>query len=115
MSTLKLIVVTWFRTLKDKIKIGLLASKTGVTSFVEQNLAKATKLAVEEINEAGGVLDCELKIVSSDPASDAGLFANCAEQLLDAGCVVLFGCYMSSSRKAVLPVVEIDFILSNLI
>ena len=92
--------------MKDKIRIGLLASKTGVTSFVEQNLAKATKLAVEEINEAGGVLDCELEIVSGDPASDAELFANCAERLLDSGCVVLFGCYMSSSRKAVLPVVE---------
>ena len=91
---------------KSSIKIGLLASKTGVTSFIEQSLSKGTVLAVEEINATGGILGCEIEIIERDPSSNSDLFEHYAEELLDVGCAVLFGCYMSSSRKAVLPVVE---------
>lgn len=92
--------------MNSSIKIGLLASETGVTSFIEKNLSKGTILAVEEINDGGGILGCDLEIISRNPSSNSELFSYYAEELLDEGCVALFGCYMSSSRKAVLPVVE---------
>ncbi len=67
----------------------------------------ATLLAIEEINSSGGVLDRMVEPVIYDPASDPKQFRSLAERLLQVDRIrLLFGCYMSSTRKAVLPVVE---------
>lgn len=64
-------------------------------------------LAVEEINQRGGVAGRELSVVHYDPGSDPAHFRALAEKLiLDDGVNVIFGGYTSSSRKAMLPVVE---------
>jgi branched-chain amino acid transport system substrate-binding protein len=88
-------------------RVGVLFSQTGVTSAVEQSQLGATLLAIEEINAGGGVLDRMIEPVIYDPASDPKQFRGLAERLLQTDRVrLLFGCYMSSARKAVLPVVE---------
>jgi branched-chain amino acid transport system substrate-binding protein len=88
-------------------RVGVLFSQTGVTSAVEQSQLNATLLAVAEINSAGGVLDRMIEPVIYDPASDPKQFRSLAERLLHVDRIrLLFGCYMSSTRKAVLPVVE---------
>jgi branched-chain amino acid transport system substrate-binding protein len=88
-------------------RVGVLFSQTGVTSAVERTQLQATLLAIEEINAAGGVLDLPLEPVLYDPASTPKLFRTLAERLLGVDRVrLVFGCYMSSSRKAVLPVIE---------
>lgn len=85
----------------------MLFSQTGVTSVVEQTQLNATLLAIEEINGAGGVNGVPLEPVVYDPASDPTRFRSLAERLLrEDGVPVVFGCYMSSARRAVLPVVE---------
>ena len=87
--------------------VGVLFSQTGVTSAVEQSQLNATLLAIEEINSAGGVLDRLIQPVMYDPASDPKQFRVLAERLFQIDRIrLLFGCYMSSTRKAVLPVVE---------
>jgi branched-chain amino acid transport system substrate-binding protein len=88
-------------------RVGVLFSQTGVTSAVEQSQLNATRLAIEEINSAGGVLDRIIEPVIYDPASDPKQFRALAERLFQVDRIrLLFGCYMSSTRKAVLPVVE---------
>src|ERR1700742_4862986 len=88
-------------------RVGILFSQTGVTSAVEQFQLNATLLAIEEINAGGGVLGRAIEPVMYDPASDPKKFRAFAERLLQVDRVrLLFGCYMSSTRKAVLPVVE---------
>ena len=88
-------------------RVGVLFSQTGVTSAVEQSQLNATRLAIEEINSAGGVLDRMIEPVIYDPASDPKQFRALAERLFQVDRIrLLFGCYMSSARKAVLPVVE---------
>jgi branched-chain amino acid transport system substrate-binding protein len=88
-------------------RVGVLFSQTGVTSAVEQSQLNATLLAIEEINAAGGVLDRVIEPVIYDPASDPKQFRTLAERLFQTDRIrLLFGCYMSSTRKAVLPVVE---------
>ena len=53
------------------------------------------------------MLDRPIEPVIYDPDSDPKKFRGFAERLLRVDRVrLLFGCYMSSSRKAVLPVVE---------
>jgi branched-chain amino acid transport system substrate-binding protein len=88
-------------------RVGVLFSETGVTSAVERSQLQATLLAIDEINAAGGILDLPLEPVRYDPESNPKRFRALAEQLLGSDRVrLLFGCYMSSTRKAVLPVVE---------
>jgi branched-chain amino acid transport system substrate-binding protein len=78
-----------------------------VTSAVERTQQRATALAVEEINAAGGVLGREIELVYRDPACNANRYAAIAEELIVEKSVrLIMGCYMSSTRKAIIPVVE---------
>lgn len=89
------------------LKVGVLFSSTGVTASVERTQAMATMLAIDEINRAGGIAGRMLEAVSYDPQSNPKLYRAHAQQLLqNDGVRIVFGCYMSSARKAVLPVVE---------
>lgn len=88
-------------------RVGVLFSQTGVTSAIEQSQLNGTLLAIDEINAAGGVLDRLIEPIIYDPASDPKQSRALAERLFVTDRVrLLFGCYMSSTRKAVLPVVE---------
>ncbi len=73
----------------------------------ERAVINATLLAIEEINEAGGLLGRRIEPVITDGASDPARFAVAAERLLAGeGVSVIFGCWTSASRKSVVPVVE---------
>src|ERR1700692_2617229 len=88
-------------------RVGVLFSQTGVTSAIEQTQLNATLLAIEEINTSGGILARQIEPVMYDPASDPKKFRAFAERLFQVDRVrLLFACYMSSTRKAVWPVVE---------
>ena len=90
-----------------EIKVGVLFSLTGGLAIIEESLHKATIMAIEEINAAGGVNGMKLKPVVADPASDPATFAAKARTLIMKDkCVTVFGSYTSASRKAVLPVFE---------
>jgi branched-chain amino acid transport system substrate-binding protein len=92
---------------RNPIKVGILFSETGVTSAIETSLLFGTLLAVEEVNEAGGIDGREIVPVRYDPRSDSNEYRQLAERLVSVdGVRVIFGCYMSSTRKAVIPVVE---------
>jgi branched-chain amino acid transport system substrate-binding protein len=91
----------------EPIRVGVLFSQTGFTSTIERSQHLGTLLAIEEINAAGGIDGQELVPIVYDPQSNPARYASLAEHLITRDKVnVLFGCYMSSSRKAVLPVVE---------
>jgi len=88
-------------------RVGVLFSKTGVTAVIEETQLRGTLLAIDQINAAGGVNGREIVPVFYDPASEASAFGHYAKCLMVADDVTtIFGCYTSSSRKAVLPVVE---------
>ena len=93
--------------MKPSWRFGLLCSQTGVTAKVETTQLNASLLAIEQLNKAGGVAGRPIEPVICDPASNPKQFAALAERLLSQGHArLLFGCYMSSTRKAVLPLVE---------
>src|SRR5579883_3585733 len=88
-------------------RVGVLFSRSGATAVSETEHFFGTALAVEEINNGGGVLGRPIEPVVYDPASDPLTYRRYAERLLgDDGVNVIFGCSTSSCRKAVLPVVE---------
>ncbi len=91
----------------DPVKVGVLYSQTGATSAIESSQRLGTLMAIEEINEAGGINGREIVAIQYDPASNLHQFRAHAERLVAIDNVnVIFGCYMSSTRKAVMPVVE---------
>ncbi len=91
----------------DTVKVGLLHSLSGTMAISETSVRDAEKLAIDEINAAGGVMGKKIEIVEEDGASDPQIFAEKAKKLLSSDKVAtIFGCWTSASRKAVLPVVE---------
>lgn len=89
------------------IKVGVLHSRRGTMAISEQAVVDATLLAIEELNEKGGVLGRPVEAVVEDGESDWATFATKAEKLItqDKVCTV-FGCWTSASRKTVRPLFE---------
>ena len=91
----------------DTVKVGILHSLSGTMAISETTVVDAEMLAIKEINAAGGVLGKQIEPIQEDGASDWPTFAEKAEKLIDQDKVsVVFGCWTSASRKAVLPVFE---------
>jgi len=89
------------------IKVGVLHSLSGTMAISETTLKDTMLMLVEDQNDKGGLLGCELEAVVVDPASDWPLFAEKARELLTVHDVdVIFGNWTSVSRKSVLPVIE---------
>ncbi len=88
-------------------RVGVLFSGSGVTSVTEQEHLSGTLLAIDEINASGGVLGKPITPICRDPCADNTAYRTQARQLLTEDDVnVIFGCSMSASRKAVLPIME---------
>ncbi len=91
----------------DTVTVGQLHSATGTMAISETGSIQAEQLAIEQINAMGGVLGRKIKIIVEDGASDWPTFAEKAKKLLVNDKVAsVFGCWTSTSRKAVLPVFE---------
>ncbi|GAA4523949.1 MULTISPECIES: urea ABC transporter substrate-binding protein [Nonomuraea] len=92
---------------QDEIKVGVLHSLSGTMAISEVTVRDAELLAIEEINQAGGVLGKKLVPVVEDGASDWPTFAEKATKLIRQDKVAtVFGGWTSASRKAMLPVFE---------
>jgi len=89
------------------IKIGLLFSKQGVTSQLESSQLYGALFAIDEINELGGVQGREITSTHYDPQSDNSRYKVLLERLIIEDHInLVFGGYTSSSRKAMLPIIE---------
>ena len=89
------------------IKVGILHSLSGTMAISEKSVVDAEKLAIKEINAAGGVLGKQIEAVVEDGASNWDTFREKATKLIDQDQVaVVFGCWTSASRKNVKPVFE---------
>jgi signal transduction histidine kinase/ABC-type branched-subunit amino acid transport system substrate-binding protein/ActR/RegA family two-component response regulator len=89
------------------VSIGIVHSLHGPMALSEASLVDAALLAVDEVNARGGVLGRTVKAVVADGKSDPLVFQGRARQLIEQdGVQALFGCWTSSSRKAVKSVVE---------
>jgi len=73
----------------------------------ENPMVEAELLAIEEINQDGGVLGRRLEAVIADTGSHAESAVHKTEQLLDKDKVsAIIGCWTSACRKSVRPVIE---------
>ena len=88
-------------------RVGVLFSKTGFMSVIEETQLRGTLIAIDEINDRGGVNGRRIEPIVYDPGSEIRSYGQYAKRLMvEDGVSTIFGCYTSASRKAVLPVVE---------
>ena len=89
---------------QESVKLGLLHSLSGTIAIAEASLVDAEKMAIDEINAAGGVMGRKIEVIVEDGASENSVFSEKARKLLERDKVAaIIGCYTSASRKAVLP------------
>jgi urea transport system substrate-binding protein len=87
------------------IKVGMLLDQTGELNLAGKPMQKAAQMAVADVNSHGGVLGRKLELVSYDPQSDNGKYAQYASQLTQRDKVdVVMGGITSASREAIRPV-----------
>jgi urea transport system substrate-binding protein len=89
------------------INVGVLNSLTGTMGASGSATIDATLLAIDEVNQTGGVLGRPIVPFVRDTRSRTENFAPEAERLVTKDNVsVIFGCWTSSGRKGVVPIVE---------
>lgn len=91
----------------DEVKVGVLFPLSGTIAVIGRSLHNATMLAIDQINESGGISGRKIKAIVRDSESTPAVYADKIRELILAERVVsTFGGYTSASRKAVLPAVE---------
>ena len=89
------------------IRVGVLHSLSGSMAMSARPVVESTLMAIDELNAAGGVLGRSVEADVRDGASDPTIFASEAERLITVDRVAAtFGCWTSSGRKQVKPIVE---------
>lgn len=96
----------------DPIVVGAVFDETGPLNIYGEHKVNATRLAIDALNEQGGVLGRQLELVMYDTQSTNEQYTQFANQLaLQDEVEVLMGGITSASREAVRPVVDRNDIL----
>lgn len=94
-------------TKPESWNVGIIMSETGVTGAIERTQIAAVRLAIDEINAAGGVVGRPIVGLTRDTRSIPELYRDHVRELCQQERVrVFFGGHMSSTRKVMLPAVE---------
>ncbi len=91
----------------DTIKIGVNYELSGNVATYGQSSVYGIELAIEEINEAGGILGKQVELVKMDNKSDSAEATTVSTKLVTQyGCVAILGPATSGNFKATIPVAE---------
>ncbi len=95
----------------DTVTVGILHSLTSFMAISEKTLVDTEKMAIDEINAAGGIevdgKKYKIEYIVEDGASDWPTFAEKSKKLIDQDKVpVVFGGWTSASRTTMKPVYE---------
>ena len=91
---------------KNAYKIGFVGSLTGKSSDLGIQGRSGVTLAVEEINQQGGVNGRQLKLITKDDKQDSQTALKVDRELIDEGVVVIIGHMTSAMTEAALPLIN---------
>lgn len=92
---------------QETIKIGVIQPLTGSVAYNGTTDVNGAKLALDEINAKGGVLNKKIELIIEDGQCKPANSVNAAEKLIQRDKVVaLAGAFCSSSTLAVMPVAQ---------
>jgi branched-chain amino acid transport system substrate-binding protein len=101
--------ITGFLTItdKDSIKIGVISSQTGVGSYLGQQQIRGFEIALEEINNNGGINGQEIKLIFEDSKSEAKEGVNVANKLINIDKVkYIIGDSWNDTTVAIVPMIN---------
>lgn len=91
----------------EPIKIGVIASSTGLASFCGIPQTEAIQVAADEINKSGGVLGRQLKIYYEDDQTNPTSSVIAATKLIrDQKVSILIGPSTSAGCMSILPIIQ---------
>ncbi|MEA3187095.1 MAG: branched-chain amino acid transport system substrate-binding protein [Chthoniobacter sp.] len=90
---------TWNLMAQEELKVGEFASLTGGSASFGQSSHKGTALAIDEINNAGGLLGKKVKLITEDDQSQAGQPATIVRKLISGDKVVAVLGEVASSKS----------------
>lgn len=91
----------------DDIRIGLVEPLTGSVAYNGGSVVEGAKLAIAEVNAAGGVLGKQVKLVIEDGQCQPAASVNAVEKLVQKDRVALLvGAFCSSATQAIMPVAQ---------
>ena len=94
---------------RGRLKVGLLWSLTGNLSVIERASRDVALFWVDKVNRDGGVAGLKVEPIIVDAKSDIKAYREGALRLMnDEKVLALFGGYTSASRRAVMPLIELN-------
>jgi len=91
----------------DTISIGVLEDRSGNFALVGDPKHKATMLAIEEINDDGGIDGRQIETFDPDPQSDNQRYQELTRRAINQEDVdVLWAGYSSATREAIRPIID---------
>ena len=90
----------------DPIKIGAILPLSGAAAFWGENVINGMNLAVEEINNSGGVDGRLIKVIAEDSKADVKEGVNAANKLLNIDNVFTLITHTTAVSNAVVPLTE---------
>lgn len=91
----------------DGPAVGVLEDRSGNFQLNGTSKWQATRLALEEINEEGGILGEEVEIIDPDPQSNNERYQELTQELiLDDEIDALWAGYSSATREAIRPIIN---------
>lgn len=89
---------------KKKLQVGVIVSTSGSYGTVGKTIKNGVCIAIEELNKS--LTNIELEVRFANPAGDNSKYVDAAQEMLESGIRHIIGCYTSSSRKQILPLLE---------
>ena len=106
-SLLLLLLLTACNSVDPVIKVGLVAPFEGENRAIGYDAIYAARLAVREINAAGGIGGHRVALVALDDSSDTGLAQETAKSLVvDPGVVAVIGHWLPETTAVTLPIYQ---------
>ncbi|NUB26076.1 ABC transporter substrate-binding protein [Azospirillum brasilense] len=92
---------------QDTVRIGLVQPLTGSVAYNGKSVVEGARLAVEDMNAAGGVLGKKIELIVEDGQCTPANSVNAVEKLVQKDKVVtLVGAFCSSATAAIMPVAQ---------
>ncbi len=86
---------------EDPIRVGSIHDTSGIFGHYGRSMDMAITLAIEEINDDGGLIDRPVRKIAYDTQSKAPLYSEFTEQLIADGVDVVHGAILSSDREVI--------------
>ena len=111
MIAIILVVAISLVYLSKPIKVGFVAGLSGSSSNLGVEGMYGAMLAVEEINENGGIHNRQLELIIKDDKNDVLEALKVDKELIEEGCKVIIGHMISSVSKDTVPLMNEEKIL----